>query len=307
MTLAAIARHMQLVRELSKPGGVLTDTAATATINNPAWWVDGEPTPARDRLHQRLIAAVRASAPNVAQDRKAIVLAGPPGAGKSTVLRQVLDLRGDYLIIDADEFKRLLLQDAIADGSYEGWIVPVDIRELTEAGERFFPLELASLVHQESAYLAQALRDDAIVSGENIVIDTVLGKEQVAIALGVALTAAGYDIEVINVEVPYEVSEARIQARWEEAYSIALNGGDSLGGRWVPSEYARDMFSGPGGRSRPEVAAEKLAQQTPNVLRFRVFRTTAEQARTSPGNPTASTDLSRSATGTELLETVLRP
>jgi len=48
------------------------------------------PTPERARLHRRLLDEARAEHPGVRADRRAIVLAGPPGAGKSTVLREVV-------------------------------------------------------------------------------------------------------------------------------------------------------------------------------------------------------------------------
>lgn len=216
--------------------------------------------------------------PDVAAERHAIVLAGPPGAGKSTVLDEVLVDRGRYLVIDADEFKRALLHEAVRDGSYESWIKPEEVADLERAGERFFPLELASLVHEESSRLAKKLRDEAIEEGLNIVIDTVLSSEGVALDLGQQLRANGYNVHVIDVEVPYEVSEARIRGRWVEAYTRALDQGDGLGGRWVPSEYARDVFAGPDGSSTSEASARRLARECDAVTRYQLFRTTAHQA-----------------------------
>ncbi|MEV8249441.1 zeta toxin family protein [Microbacterium sp. NPDC076768] len=302
---------MDTVRELSKPGQALSKDAATATTNNPSWWVGGEPTLTRDLLHERLIDEARAAAPDVEQQCRAIVLAGPPGAGKSTVLADVLgEHRGKYLVIDADEFKRSLLREAEADGSYDQWLMPDAIREREAQGERFYPLELASLVHEESSYLAKSLRADAIAAGDNLVIDTVLSNESDALALGHRLHEAGYDVRVIDVEVPYELSEERIRGRWEHAYKTALEGGDSLGGRWVPSEYARDVFDGPGGRSKPEAAARALAEQCSAVGRYRVFRTTAEEARAAdaegrPAQATVEVDRSRSLHSAALVDTAL--
>lgn len=268
------------MRELSKPGQALAPNAPTATVNNPAWWIGEAATPLRLRLHRRLLAEAREAAPGVEQQRSAIVLAGPPGAGKSTVLEDVLrDHRGRYLVIDADEFKRSLLREAQADGSYDQWLIPDAIREREAQGEKFYPLELASLVHEESSRLAKSLRADAIAAGDNIVIDTVLSNKSDALELGQQLHEAGYDVRVVDVEVPYALSEQRIRARWEQAYTTALDGGDSLGGRWVPSEYARDVFDGPGGASKPEAAARALAEANPAVSRYRVYRTTAEEAR----------------------------
>lgn len=307
----AVARHMETVRELSKPGQALAPDAATATTNNPAWWVDGEVTPSRRRLHTRLLDEAREAAPDVEQQRLAIVLAGPPGAGKSTVLADVLgDHRGKYLVIDADEFKRSLLREAQADGSYDQWLKPAAIREREAQGERFFPLELASLVHEESSHLAKSLRADAIAAGDNIVIDTVLSKQAAALALGQLLNEAGYDVRVIDVEVPYELSEERIRGRWQQAYTTGLEVGDSLGGRWVPSEYARDVFDGPDGSSKPEAAARALAEQCPAVSRYRVFRTTMDEARSAAAESRLAqsrveVDKSRSQRGSALLATAL--
>lgn len=297
---------MDTVRELSKLGQALAPNAQTATVNNPDWWIDGAPTLTRDRLHERLLEEARTEAPDVEQQRRAIVLAGPPGAGKSTVLNDVLgEHRSKYLVVDADEFKRSLLREAQQDGSYESWLIPQAIRDRQAEGEKFYPLELASLVHEESSYLAKALRADAIEAGDNIVIDTVLSNEADAIRLGGMLNAAGYDVRVIDVEVPYELSEQRIRGRWEHAYSTALDGGDALGGRWVPSEYARDVFNGPEGQSKPEAAARALAEQCPAVSRYRVFRTTMEQAQQPHVTPTVDVDMARSERGGTLVDSAL--
>lgn len=88
---------------------------------------------------------------------------GPPGAGKGTILPQVLgEDRDSFLVIDPDRFKEQLLRQAVADDSYEDSIKPPAIRDLEARGEQFFPMELASLVHEESSFLAKTLRSQAI-------------------------------------------------------------------------------------------------------------------------------------------------
>jgi hypothetical protein len=99
------------------------------------------------------------------------------------------------------------------------------------------------------------------------------------------------------VEVPFELSEQRIAQRWQESYEEALDqkpGKNQLGGRWVPSEYARDVFSGPDGRTRPEAAAQRLANECSAVTRLSRYRTVLDAAGT-PVGPTLEAELVRTA------------
>lgn len=304
-----VADHLEVVRRFSKPGGPLSVDAPTASVRNPAWFAEvpgnrAAPMPDRVALHRRLIDAERQRSPDAEPGRRALVLAGPPGAGKSTVRPQVLVDPSGYLVIDADEFKRALLREAIDDGSYDAWLKPTEVSDLETAGERFFPLELAALVHEESSQLAKQLRDEAMAEGLNVVIDTVLSSEAVALQLGEQLRAHGYDVRVVDVEVPFEISETRIRSRWVEAYTEALETGQDLGGRWVPSEYARDVFDGPDGSSKSEAAARRLAHECDAVTRYQLFRTTlAQTVSDDRPTPTLEVDLIRETPGGALVET----
>lgn len=172
--------------------------------------------------------------------------------------------------------------------------------EREAAGERFYPLELAALVHEESSYLARQLRDEALRDGVNVVLDSVLSDPQKAVVLGERLRRAGYGVEVIDVEVPYELSKSRIERRWRQSYENALVTGDGLGGRWVPSVYARDVFDLETGRARSQESAARLAETCATVERYRRFWTSAEGQ-----PPTVETDQSRRQAGAPLIDSEL--
>lgn len=235
------------------------------------------------------------------------MLAGPPGAGKGRVADTVLGAdRDQYVNIDADEFKKLLLREAMADGSYEEWIKPPEVRDLEEQGERFYPLELASLVHEESSMLARSLRTEMIDQGTNIIVDTVLSDPDKAVELGRQLADAGYQVTVVDVEVPFEVSQDRIVQRWQHAMQEAEAGkADALGGRWVPSAYARPLFDTEHGRSKSQDAAAELAQTCPRVIRYERHYTSAEEHRAAlnegrEAQPVREVALTRSKPGAKL-------
>jgi predicted kinase len=86
------------------------------------------------------------------------------------------------------------------------------------------------------------MQREVLAEGLNVVIDSVLSKPDNAVALGRMLEAAGYRVEVNDVEVPFELSERDIAQRWRESYENAVATGEGLGGRWVPSVYAREVL-----------------------------------------------------------------
>jgi predicted ABC-type ATPase len=288
--------HLSTLRRLSGDRGPIAWDAPTATMNNREWWTEAGPTRTRQMLHERLIDESIAAVPELGSDRRAILLAGPPGAGKTAIREDALGSASkSFLVIDADDFKARLLDEAVADGSYDSWIKPAEVREREAAGERFHPMELSSLVHSESADLAETLRAKAIRERKNVVIDTVLSSDTKARQIMGELERAGYDVQVMDVEVPREVSEERIRKRWREGNELAEKG-EGLGGRWVPSEFGAWVYGAPDGGSRPEANARMVAEESPAVSRYRVYRTTAEQAEAGTG-PSLETDMTRAMRG----------
>jgi chloramphenicol 3-O-phosphotransferase len=294
--------HLASLRQMSRPGGPLTLESASATTRNPEWWTDGRPEYDREMLHDRLLSEKRDARPGVRQNRRAILMAGPPGAGKSRARDELLGERAqEYMVIDPDEFKVGLLAQAKADGTYERWVVPEAVRRREIEGERFFPMELSSLVHEESDYLARRLERQCLADGDDVILDTVLSSDAKARDLARRLERAGYDVQVVDVEVPREVSEERIRTRWREGNELAEKG-EGLGGRWVPSEFGAWVYGAPDGGSRPEANARMVAEESPAVSRYRVYRTTAEQAE-AKASPSLETDMSRATRGGPLLPT----
>lgn len=278
------AKHRAYLERLCAAGGPLAADSRHATTQNSEWFNvrRQEPRAARRALHNELLTGFVAAHPEVAQERKAIVLAGPPGAGKSSVVETLIaetQTRPEqWLAINPDDFKDLLLQQAKRDGSYNSHLIPDEVRSLDAAGEKFYPRELAALVHNESSILAKKAIRDAIVRGDNVVIDGTLSGEKNARLQLDALQAAGYDVKIADVETTQDISEARTLSRWERGYTAAENGTATgvdaeLGGRWVPQSFPASLFTTPAAtESRCAANAAAVAKDYGCVSEYVLYR-----------------------------------
>lgn len=273
-----VAAHMEKVREFSRPGGPLSADNPLASINNPAWFDldEGDAVPVGERaaLHQALLDRFFADVPQRAesgQPPRAVVMAGPPGSGKGWLVENVVDPGHELLTVDADQFKVMLLNDAVENG----WLDQITPEAIRQDGG-FKPLELASLVHEESSMLAVRARSIAMHDRIPLLLDTVLSNPDKAVAMGQALAAAGYQIEVVDNEVSYEVSKNAIRGRWQEGYEQAIDRPHDptvLGGRWVPTEYVDAVFpNGPDHPAASHQAAQRLATECPAVVSFKRYQ-----------------------------------
>lgn len=159
--------------------------------------------------------------------------------------------------------------------------------------------------------LAVQLREELIDSGSNLIVDTVLASDGSAQRLGELFTSAGYEVTLIDVEVPFEVSADRIEQRWQSAMRDAEAGvTGALGGRWVPSTYARPLFETTHGRSRSQDVASRLAENCVSVMRYeRHFTSRAEheasQREARGAKPVLEMRMTRAQIGAPLIDAKL--
>lgn len=287
--------------------GVIAPTSPLASTANPLWWNGRTPTPPRQLLHKQLVRELYDATPALAHDRQAILLAGPPGAGKSTALGNVLtpEEGARYLHLDADHFKTRLLAHAQEDGSLEAhYLAHPEVQAARDRGEQFFPLELAALVHEESSYLTQHVRAQAIASGANLLIDGVMSDENKTRALMDTLNAHGYTARIIDVEVPQEASLERTRGRWRAGYEQALAGDENAEPRWVPAAVVHGVYD-EAGQSKPRRISETVAHESQHVTEFHRFEITPEQWKAGTHSPEVVTHLRRPAGLTTLMDAAL--
>jgi hypothetical protein len=278
---------------MSAEGEPLNTDAPHASVNNPLWFqrIDGrlQATPDRADLHEQILEQWVSSNPHVARERSAILKAGPPGAGKSSANAQLFHGRDEdrWRDLDADVFKRYLLEAAVADGTLQQ-LLPEDYRAQPGQDSLFYPFELSALVHRESTdYLFNPAFEDAVERGDNLVVDGTLAWKEHADRLVAKLSNAGYTIQVVDVEATKDVAAARIVQRWRLGYLEALNKPTDpeakLGGRWVPPTALDPLFTKfrvPDGKplhgkSVTEVNALEVSEASTSVTQYDLYRTPA--------------------------------
>lgn len=139
-------------------------------------------------------------------DKRAVVILGPPAAGKSSIANPIARRYG-AAIIDPDEAKKLLPE--FNDG----------------AG--------ATAVHEESGFLAEVVMAKALDEGINMVIPKVGGKPGSIQRIIKKLKANGYRVDLVGMDVSYINARNRMFMRF-------LNTG-----RYIPLEYIKEVGDGP--------------------------------------------------------------
>lgn len=142
----------------------------------------------------------------VGRDRRAVIVIGPPAAGKSTIANEIA-LSYRAAILDADEIKKTLPEYQRGVG--------------------------ASAVHEESSLLADALGVTMRERGTNLVIPKVGGGEGSIARQIDQLRAAGYEVSLVNMAVEPDEVFRRMIGRF-----VAT-------GRIIPPEYLAMVGSSP--------------------------------------------------------------
>jgi hypothetical protein len=178
----------------------------------------------------------------------AVVTAGPPGVGKSTLLQREGFLSAGWRNLDADLVKELLILRAVREGTFGDLLD----RELAD-GERVRPLEAASLVHRESVSILDLLTDICLRRGENVVIQGTLAWPKQPQRLLEELNRQSYEqLTIVDVEVDLATALERSASRWWEGRKDKSR---VLGGRFMPARIIRDLYTS-GGDTKTKVNAE---------------------------------------------------
>lgn len=269
MTYEQADTHYALLQSL-KEEGFFNPSGQHATTSNPQWFdTEGSPTPERKKFHNEIqrhalngtlaqfnqgqpIPASQPMPPRQLERPIAILLAGPPGSGKSTAKREVFgEIEGkpadpsitsglsssDFVLIDVDEIKTSLINQARADGSLDTFIKPEQVRTLESDGERFSDLDFASLVHAESAFIGDHIQQEAIAQRCNIVFDQVCAHAPSTHSLVDELAQAGYCVRVIELQATRELSEKSIFNRYRRDQA------EHGTGRYVPTEVLSKVYT----------------------------------------------------------------
>ena len=276
VTDESIERHYAALRQvLADPD--MNTKGPYATITQSAYFDQSGARPRetseRRALHRQWIAEVldkSSERGEIKHEGKAIVMAGPPGAGKGTVQRERLNDVPGYVQCDPDMFKEKIIQHELDSGNLDRLKTPL-VRELESEGHKFAPMEFAALVHEESSMLSAKLQKELRKDGTNYVIDTVLKSQGSAQEVAATLDKRGYTYDVVSVQASFEESKAGIYGRWQEGRAAFERGDSALGGRPVPSDFANNLVT-PEGKSATELSAKWLAENGKGVQSYTQYR-----------------------------------
>jgi predicted kinase len=241
---AVHTRNVEKALTAAYNAGMATDEAYTLDGKGQAW------EPDRSIAHGEIVREFLDKQVSVPSSRHAVLLGGLPGAGKSSLLKQLPGVSpGDYAVISADNFKAELAR-----------------RGMVPKVQGLSPMEASPLIHEESVHLANLAAAALRRRGKNLAFEVTMNRRDRTQAIVSRLKKDGYGVTAVFADVPVDVSANRVASRYRRSLEAYRQGTDPLGGRYV-SQY--DIAAGESERGvtgarqtfdamRPQFAAWQL-------------------------------------------------
>lgn len=213
--------------------------------------------PERARQHQRILRDMQQRYKDYPREGKAIVMAGPPGAGKSTALKNFGKETFGLDVATKEEMK------AGANPAHNYVTInPDDFKDFIEVDEARYPglapNELAAIKHEESSFLAKAATEYFMSRGYNVVIDITLGSVGSAARKYYTPWEDDYDFQVLLVDG--DMANSRNNAGLRYKALDKETGKRTYGGRFLPmGVIEHNAPTRPGYRSKNAEEFEKFA------------------------------------------------
>lgn len=240
--------------------------------------------PVRRRLHQKILRDLEAKAValGVPKQGKCLIMAGPSGAGKSTFIAkfaQNAQNDEDEQVPEADRLDVVLVPDPddpkkMIPGNYIV-INPDDFKDDLPTDLKRYPglkaNEMASVVHEESSYLAKAAVRRMMAAGYNVILDVTLANAKKAVKEYVTPYADKYTYTpyLVDGTIENSLNNAGIRYKKPDKYT----GERTYGGRFVTTklvEGQRSRHVNPEKELVPPHGPEKY--RTLNAGQFDAFR-----------------------------------
>jgi 2'-5' RNA ligase len=218
----------QYTHELDKKlDETLAEIGDTETIHDKVDGVSGAYRPERQAQHDALLDELMAEFANVPKENKAIVMAGPPGAGKTTVLKTDgssfgVEMDGgtpvNYAVVNPDDMKEIIVAKGLIPDDYPG--------------RGIGPGESATFLHEESSHLAARLLTRLRAEGHNVILDgTFSGNPDKQAGKVSALREGGYTVTGVLVDGTVDRSLENAARRHRKPPATP---GGGYTGRYVP-------------------------------------------------------------------------
>jgi 2'-5' RNA ligase len=206
----------------------LAEIGDTETIYDKVDGVPGAYRPEREAVHEALLDELMAGFKDVPRENKAIVMAGPPGAGKSTVIKTDGKTFGvevgedgapsNYAVVNPDDMKELIVSKGLLPPDYPG-------RGIGDG-------ESATFMHEESSHLANRLLTRLKAEGVNVILDgTFSGNPDKQAGKVHTLRGDGYTVTGVLVDGSVDRSLSNAARRHRKP---PTEPGGAYSGRYVP-------------------------------------------------------------------------